>query len=228
MVLEEFDQDIWITAGPVVESLGFRYPTRMVVIRLADGGLFLWSPVAASAELCAGIDALGEVRALIAPNSLHHLFLKEWKAAYPAAVLYAAPGSRERSKDVPFDEDLDGPERPWAGQIDQAVMRGNVLTTEVVFFHRASGTALFTDLIQNFRPGWFTGWRALVARLDGMVAPYPQVPKKFRLAFTDRKAAREGLECILSWPVEKVLMAHAEPVREDGHVFIARAFEWLR
>ncbi|WP_229266835.1 DUF4336 domain-containing protein [Leptospira sp. severe_002] len=228
-VLEQFGSDIWIAAGPTVASLGFRYPTRMAVIRLSDGELFLWSPVAVSPELRAQIDSLGKVRVLVTPNSLHHLFLQEWRAAYPDAVLYAAPGSRERCKDIAFDKDLgDEPAQAWAGQIEQVPMRGNLLTTEVVFFHRKSGVVLFADLIQHFQPGWFTGWRALAARLDGMVAAHPQVPKKFRMAFVDRKAAREGLERILAWPAEKVLMAHAEPVRENGRAFIERAFQWLR
>lgn len=228
-VLEQFGTDIWIADGPTVASFGFRYPTRMAIIRLSEGDLFLWSPVAISSELRAEIDSLGRVRALVTPNSLHHLFLSEWRAAYPDAVLYAAPGLRERRKDIAFDADLeDEPPQAWAGQIEQVVMHGNLITTEVVFFHRKSGVVLFTDLIQQFPPAWFTGWRAVVAQLDGMVAAHPQVPKKFRAAFVNRKAAREGLERILAWPAEKVLMAHGEPVRDGGRAFIERAFQWLR
>jgi hypothetical protein len=42
------------------------------------------------------------------------------------------------------------------------IVPGNAITTEVAFFHRESATVLFTDLLQHFRPGWFTGWRSLV------------------------------------------------------------------
>jgi hypothetical protein len=38
-------------------------------------------------------------------------------------------------------------------EIDHAVMWGNRITTEVVFFHRQSGTAIFADLIQQFPRG---------------------------------------------------------------------------
>lgn len=108
------------------------------------------------------------------------------------------------------------------------VVRGNMITTEVVFFHRRSRTVIFTDLIQHFRAGWFTGWRALVARLDLMVADEPSVPRKFRAAFVDRPAARVAIRRILTWPSEKVLMAHGAPVAHGGQTFIARAFHWLR
>lgn len=227
-MLQPFAPELWIADGAVADVAGFRYPTRMAVIRLADGGLALWSPTQMTEGLRAAVTALGPVRHLIAPNSLHHLYLAPWKAAFPDAVLHAAPGLRERRRDLAFDADLaDAPHPDWAGQLDQVAVRGNAITSEVVFFHRTSGTVLFTDLIQQFRPGWFSGWRALVARLDRMTGSEPEVPNKFRLAFTDRRAARAALDRIRAWPAERVLMAHGEPVTEGGAAFIARAFAWL-
>lgn len=135
---------------------------------------------------------------------------------------------REKREDIRFDGDLeDTPIADWAEDLDLAIMHGNRITTEVVFFHRKSGTVLFTDLVQQFRPGWFKGWRAIVARLDLMTGGEPAVPRKFRLAFTDRRAARATLQTILAWPAENVLMAHGEPVLGTGREFIHRAFQWL-
>ena len=227
-MLQPFGEEIWLADGSITMVAGFHYPTRMVVIRLPGGALFVWSPVQISDDLRAAVDALGEVRHLIAPNSLHHLFLTDWRRAYPAAKLHATLGLRQKRKDLDFDSDLeDAPAAAWAGEIDQVLVRGNLITTEVVFFHRRSGTAIFTDLIQHFGPGWFTGWRAVVARLDLMTAAEPQVPRKFRNAFVDRRAARAALARILAWPARRVLMAHAPPVETDGQAFIGRAFRWL-
>ncbi len=226
-LVQPFGDNIWTVDGPVVTSFGFRYPTRMAIIKLADGGLFALSPIALSEDLRGEVDAIGAVTHIVAPNSLHHLFLTEWQTAYPGAQVYAPPGLRQRRKDIAFDGDIgDGP-APWSGDIDHVAVNGNVLTTEVVCFHRASGTVLFTDLLQNFSPDWFTGWQAMIARLDLMVGDEPQVPRKFRVAFTNRKAARAAVRQILAWPATQVLMAHGTPVREDGAAFIARAFQWL-
>jgi len=226
--LQPFDDNIWTVDGSTVSVGGFHYPTRMAVMKLADGGLFIWSPVAFSEDLRPLLAAIGEVRFIVSPNSLHHLFLKDWQSAYPTAKLYAAPGLRTRRADITFDEDL-GEESAtgWAGQIDQVLMHGNLITTEAVFFHRASGTVLFTDLLQNFRPGWFTGWRAIIARLDRLIGAEPDVPQKFRVAFVNRTAARAALTRILAWPAEKVLMAHGTPIQQNGAAFIRRAFKWL-
>ncbi|MDB5433314.1 MAG: hypothetical protein JWP35_4430 [Caulobacter sp.] len=227
-MLQPFGDEIWLADGPITAVAGFRYPTRMAVIRLSGGRLFVWSPVTLSDALRGEVEALGEVRYLIAPNSLHHLFLADWQRAFPQAKTYAPPGLRTRRKDLNFDGDLDdAPPQDWAAEIDQVAVRGNLITTEVVFFHRKSGTALFTDLIQHFGPGWFSGWRAVVARLDLMVGPAPQVPRKFRNAFVDRRAARAAIQRIAAWPSRKVVMAHAPPVERDGQAFVARTFGWL-
>lgn len=228
-MLREFGPDIWVEDGPTIAAAaGFRYPTRMAVIRLTNSDLLLWSPTAHTDDLRAELEALGAVRYLVPPSSLHHTFLGEWQRAYPGATVYAPPGLREKRKDIRFDADIsDGPITAWAGEIDHAIMWGNRITTEVVFFHHQSGTAIFTDLIQQFPREWFKGWRALVARLDLMTAAEPTVPRKFRVAWTDRHAARESLRRILGWPTEKVIIAHGPPITDDGQAFLRQAFRWF-
>jgi hypothetical protein len=227
-MLKEFGHDIWIADGPDVAVAGFHYPTRMAIIRLADGGLFVSSPIQLSSSLRAEVDAIGQVRHIIAPNSLHHLFLAEWKRAYPEAKLYAPPGLRKKRDDIVFDADLgSAPSPDWVKEIDQVLIHGNLITTEVVFFHVKSGTVLFTDLIQQLPVNLISGWRAVVAKLDLMMEREPSVPRKFRFAFTNRRAARESLEHVLAWPAEKVLMAHGTPVEKDARAYLRRAFGWL-
>ncbi len=228
-LLVEFGPGIWIGEGPVVSFHGFAYPTRMAVIRLQDGSLFVWSPIALSSDLRREVDALGTVCHLVSPNLLHHLFLSEWKATYPHARIYASPGLRRRMKLLPFDGDLgETPDPAWAMDIDQVIMRGSFFLTEVVFFHRASSTAIFADLIQNFPRDWFKGWRSLLARLGGIVAPNPSAPSDLRTSFLNRKAARASLRQILAWPIERVVIAHGDPVTSGGAAFVRAAFKWLR
>ncbi len=229
LMLREFGPGIWVCEGPVVPFIfGFPYPTRMAVIKLSSGGLFVWSPVALSAALRGEVDALGPVRHLVSPNLLHHLFLGEWKSAYPDARLYASPGLRKRRKDLAFDAELgDAPDPDWAGDIDQVLVHGSLVMTEAEFFHRASGTAIFADLIENLPPDWFKGWRGFLARLDGIAAPNPGAPREWRASFIDRGAAHEALERILAWPIERVLIAHGEPASVNGAAFVREAFGWL-
>jgi hypothetical protein len=226
--LLQFGPEIWAADGPVTSFHGFPYPTRMAVIRLSDGNLFVWSPVALTDSLAASVNALGPVRHLVSPNALHHLFVGQWKSAYPAARLYGTRRLRRKRLGLSFDAELsDASDPEWAADIEQVVVHGSFALTEVVFFHRGSRTVLFADLIQNFPPDWFKGWRGFLARHGGIVAPNPGAPCDWRASFINRRAARNSLGKVLAWPIERVLIAHGDPPTGHGAAFVHRAFTWL-
>lgn len=225
-----FGPDLWLSDGPeVTGAAGFKFPTRMVVIRLpTEGGLWVWSPVSLTDEVRSAVDDLGEVRHLVAPNSLHYTFLAKWAKAYPDARVYAAPNLGEETAGTAIDVTLGNvPDPTWHGAMEQVVVRGNFITAEVVFFHRTSSTALVTDLVQQMPPDQYRGWRALVARFDLMTAPIPSVPRKFRLATTNKTASRHAIEQILKWPAEKLVIAHGPPIETDAQAVLRNAFSWL-
>jgi hypothetical protein len=218
--LLQFGHEIWIADGPVTSFHSFPYPTRMAVIRLSDGDLFVWSPIALSDSLRASVEALGAVRHLVSPNALHHLFLGKWKTA--------SPGLRRKRKDLTFDAELGNvAELDWSTDVDQVVVHGSFALTEVVFFHDGSHTALFADLIQNFPRDWFKGWRGFLARHGGITAPNPGAPSDWRASFLNRRAARMSLDKVLAWPIERVVIAHGDLPMGDGTAFVRRAFTWL-
>jgi len=225
--LQSLGPDIWLAEGPVVSFYGFPYPTRMILIRLSPGGLFVWSPTALTPELKADVDALGPVAHVVSPNKIHHLYMGEWQDAYPSAKLYASPDLAKKRKDLRFEATLgDAPAAAWAADIDQVEMGSSWAMNEIVFFHRKSRTAIFADLIENFRPGWFKGWKGWLARLDGIVMPNGGAPREWRLTFK-KAIARAALARILAWQPEQVVMAHGELTRTDGTAFIRKSFRWL-
>jgi Domain of unknown function (DUF4336) len=59
-MLERLDPaaDVWLAAAPL-SFLGLRIGTRMTVVRLASGDLWVHSPIALTPELRAAVDALG-------------------------------------------------------------------------------------------------------------------------------------------------------------------------
>lgn len=226
-MLTPFGSQIWLADGPAITAaLGFHYPTRMGVIRLSDGGLWLWSPIAMTAALQAGIDALGPVRHLIAPNTLHHMAMADWQAAYPEATLHAVPGLGAKRPDLRIDATLGQTPPEWRTAIDH-FMVDTRLTPEAVFFHHASRTTIVTDLLQQLPPDWFSGWRGLVARLDLMTAAEPSVPRKFRLAVTNRKALRGQIDQLLASAPEGLIVAHGPVTQQGATDLLRRAFAWV-
>ena len=227
-MLRSFGPEFWFADGSVVSFHGFRYPTRMAVIRLGSGGLFVWSPIALCEALRDELAALGPVTDLVSPNKLHHFWLGEWKNAYPAARLHAPPGLPRKRPDLRFDAVLgDKPDEAWAADIDQVRFSGSFAMTEIVFLHRTSRTAVFADLIQNFPPGWFTGWRGRLARWGRIVAPDHSTPRDWRSTFWRRDRTRHALQRILDFKPERVLIAHGDVAASGGTEFIREGLRWL-
>lgn len=227
-MLTEIDRDIWIAEGPSVSFFGFPYPTRMTLVRLSDGGLWLCSPIELTEVLADEVRALGPLQHLVSPNKIHHLFLGQWAQAWPEAKLWASPGLARRRRDLSFHGELgDAAEPAWASDIDQLVFRGSFFMEEVVFFHRASRSAIITDLVQKFDPATQRGWRGLLMRLDGLVGPDGSTPREWRLTFWNRRAAREALRKALAWDPQRLIIAHGQWVRESGREALARSLSWL-
>lgn len=227
--LQPVGNRIWIADGPTVSFYGFPYPTRMAVVRLDDGDLWVWSPVGLSDELAGEIDALGNVRHLVSPNKIHHLFLGECATRWPDARIYASPGLTKKRPDLEFAAELgDHPPRAWEGQIDQVVFGGSFFMDEVVFFHRASSTCLVCDLIQRHDPALQKGWKGGLMRLDGLVGDDGSTPRDWRATFIRRGEAREALEKVLSWDPEKLVIAHGECAFSNGAEVVRKGLSWLK
>jgi hypothetical protein len=117
--LEALAPNLWVAARPLKLIVG-NVGTRMTVIRLADGTLFLHSPVQLDTDTRAALDAVGPVRWVVAPNKVHHLFVADYLTAYTDARAYGAPGLAEKRKDLRFEAVLSdqGP-AAWRDEIDQ-------------------------------------------------------------------------------------------------------------
>jgi hypothetical protein len=217
---------IWTQEHPI-RLAGTRFLTRMTVMRI-DGCLCIHSPVELDAPTLSAIHSLGQVAAIIAPSTLHHLFVAGAQRAFPSARTFAVEGLAKKRKDLRFDEIL-GDEAPalWAGQMDQVVV-GNRVMREVVLLHRAARTLVAVDLVENFRdqtPGTNAALRFWM-RLAGMWGR-PGTPPELRWFTRDRKSARRALDRILSWDFDRAVIAHGELLDRQPHEAIRAAWRWL-
>ncbi len=222
-MLERFAEDIWTLARPQ-RFWGLETGTRVTLVRLGDGGLMVHCPVALDAETRREVDALGPVRAVVAPSLFHHLYVGQWMDAYPDATFWACPGLEKKRADLRWTGVLgDTAEAAWAADVAQAPLTAR-FEHEVVFFHDKTRTLICADALLNLskHPSPVT---RLAALLMGNTAPGKGYLE--RIAVRDRKLCRRQIEHILEWDIDGIVLAHGGLVEHGGKDAVRVAYKWV-
>lgn len=227
--------DVWIVdSGPLRVAGMMPIPVRMTVIRLPDGELLLHSPTHFSFELMRRLEPLGPVCHLVAPNTVHWSYVREWQSHCPSAVTWGAPGLGERQSvvdaGVRIDQVLhDGAPPEWQEAIDTVVVRGRGIV-EAALFHRPSRTLVLTDLVVNVEPAKLPLPLAVGvgARLVGAAAPGGRAPVYARAAFmAGGERARAAAGRLVELDPARVIFAHGRWFEADGAAQLRRSLGWL-
>ena len=206
--------------------LTFHFGSRMTVIRLADGGLFLHSPTPLSDELTTALRRLGPVRFIVAPSRFHHLHLGPYVKAFPEAEFHGTRRLLTKRRDIPWTAALsDSAPAPWRTDIRQVTFRGSFILDEVVFCDPAARTLILTDLVQlhECHEG---SLHALAARIAGVYRRYG-VPRDIRWTIWNRAAARRSLATIMAWDFDRIVLPHGPIIPVNGRRELERAMLWL-
>lgn len=231
--LKDVAANVWIVDGPAIDyriaSLRIPCPTRMTVIRLKTGALWLHSPIQFDAGLAAALSRLGRVAFLIAPNTLHHEYVEAWKAAYPDAAIFVPMALLARFETCDPAVLSDEPPEAWRGEIEQSVVEAPKFT-EVLFFHTSSRSLVVTDLMQNFEAGRFSNpVIAIVMRWAGASGPGYGPSIDLRHWFRHRRErVVDALETIRGWQPECVVLAHGGIISGNTGAHIEAAFAWAK
>jgi hypothetical protein len=224
--LEALADGVWVGTAPV-SFLGLRLTTTMTVLRLAGRDLMVVSPIALTPARRAAVEALGRVAHLYAPNTFHHLWLREWSEAFPEARVHAPPALARKERGVRIDRTPGAsPEPAFAGLVDEIPISGFRLEeTDLVYL--PARTAIVTDLVHNVgRP--VHRWTATYSRAMGF---YDRVALSRVIrwtGFSDRRAARRSIDQLLAHDVDRLIVGHGAPLATGGNESLAAAYRWLR
>ncbi len=238
-MIREIGQSIWVAEQPL-RYFGLSVGTRMTVVRLASNltngptnrtELAVISPIQVSDAIVCQLRELGTVTHLIAPNLYHYFFAAEFKALYPQATFWAAPGLATKKPDLPIDRTIENEHSgEWPG-LEYRLLDGfrtlgaggfDTLN-ECVFFHPASRTLVLTDAVFNFDES-FPWPTQLAARIGGGYKSLsPSLLEK--MATTEKEKVRRSIEKILNWDFDRVVMAHGSIVNHNGKEKIRQGYE---
>lgn len=228
--LKPVTENVWIVDGPTIRfglpGAKMHFPTRMTIIRLRNGRLFIHSPTRLAPALKADIGDLGQPAHLIGPNRLHYWWLPQWHQAFPGAKVYMAPRIKEQAGNrIDFDGVVLERESgyPWDEEIATLPVPGSYMT-EITFFHRPSRTLVLTDFIENFEPARLKSlFTRVLTRLGGARG---QMPRDMRLTY-DRKILRHAIETMIGWSPKAIIIAHGRWYDKNGAEELRRSFRWL-
>jgi hypothetical protein len=216
---------IWVADKTDHAMMGIHLGTRMTVVRLSNGGLFLHSPIALTPGLRAAVDALGPVRHIVCPNLYHHVYAGQWAEAYPAALLHGPAALAKKRKDLRFHSALSSAAHPdWAGDLVPHPIEGCDLQ-ETVFLHPATKTLISSDLTENF-----TRCDHLPTRIYLKAAGIWQKPgwsRLLRWMYRDKRAARRSIDALLALDWDRLIVAHGDVFPSGGKDAVRATFHFL-
>jgi len=222
--LVQHAEDVWSVAA-AHRFLGLWLGTRMTVVRLPGGTLWLHSVVAVDDLLADEIQALGAVRHILLPNLYHHVYVSDAIQRWPAARVHAPAAMRHKRPDLRIDAELsETPDTEWCGELLPVHIDGSMMD-ETVFVHRPSRSLICADLIENFdsSPHLATRLYLKAAGLQHRVA----FSRLLRPVYRDRRAARRSLERLLAVDFDRVVLTHGRVLDRGGPAAVREAYRWL-
>lgn len=223
-MLTELDDGVF-AATDILPLPGMKFPIRMAVVRLSGGDLWVHSPLACSDALADAVAALGRVRWLVAPSSLHHLFVGEWATRFPDAEVWAADALQRKRPDLRITGVLGRGDEPWRREIETIAITGAPKFCESVFFHAATRTLFVTDLL--FHMHGVRGWLApLLLRMMGVHDKLAQ-SRAWRFAAKDRVAFAEAGRRIVALGARRLVVAHGDVIDVLADGALERALGWM-
>ncbi len=211
--IEEIDDGLISVAGEIVMPLG-RFPRRMTVIRLADGGSVIWSAIALDDAEMARVEAFGAPRFMIVPNAGHRLDAHIYKARYPEMKVITPKGSREAVEEaVTVDATDDILRDP---QVQFVTVAGTDDAESAMIIRRDTGTTLITnDIIGHVTHPHGLGANVM-ARLFDYGVHEPSIPKTIRRFIKDPHALAAQLR---QWAglrnLTRIIVSHVDPITTE-------------
>ena len=228
--LQSFDKNLWIAEGPNVRDMGIMFTTRMTIVKLSDGSVWVESPVPLPFDTLKEIADLGPVKYIVSATQRHVWRLEGWHTLFPEAQLWAAETTpfTLKKKSLQFASILtDTPYEGWAHDLEQLTFKRSPFIKEVIFLHKETRTVIMGDLIQIHPMVKGKSLRNAIFKLEGVAFPRGGVGFDIKLTFTNRNLARQSLEKLLSWDFDKLIIAHGNCIENDAKLFIEKSFQWL-
>ncbi len=190
---------------------------RMTILKLENGNLIIHNAIRLKDEDYAKINDLGNVDAIVVPNTIHCSEAKYFVEKYPNAKVYL-PNKLFISKKNRFHNSINlNSSWPYDHEIKKVTFKNN-LVDESVFIHVKAKTLVVTDMLFNMKSEAFKNkfelfiFKYINDMLDKAVPS--RLIKYF--AQRDKKTLKQNLSEINQFNFNSVIMNHGDVILQNG------------
>jgi len=250
MVMRKITPDILICSVPFKRFGLINVGGRGTIVRMQNGSLAVFSPVALTDAVRNSVREMGEVKYITALDNEHHIFLDPWHKEFPSAKILGpeelAPKRKKQGKELPFaylfkesepsprptgiDEDFD---REF--ECEYAYGHAN---KEVVVLHRPSKTMIQADFLWNLPAheqmsksgesgthGFLTRMFAAIQTTSGS-AIWQKRLLWYAIAAQNRDAFNKSCARIDAWDFDRIIPCHGDVIETGGKGIFRKVMEW--
>lgn len=215
-------------------------------VRMADGHLAVFSPVALTEDVKTHVARMGQVAYIIAPDIEHHIFLDVWHHAYPTAKLIGPA-------DLKLKREKMGSPLPWS-YLFHKNLRPSVNpefdhefnytfvsshpNQEIVAVHKPTKTLIEADLLFNLpateqysksgidpTSGYWT--RAFITFTNTQGSAFWQRGLQWTIIpIHDKHSFDKNIREINGWDFDRLIPCHGNVIEHDGKAVFRKVFAW--
>ncbi|KDQ60115.1 hypothetical protein JAAARDRAFT_32487 [Jaapia argillacea MUCL 33604] len=224
IVIRQLTPDISIFSRPFARFGFLPWGGRSTAIKLSNGHVWVLASTPLSEETKSTIDAMGEVKYIVSPDSLHHLFLAEFKKAYPEAKLIGVAPLVERKKaegltlDGAYGADPADTKYGFEDDISACHFPGHA-NSDVAFLHKPSKTLIEADLLFNlpateqYSKSKSSASNFIANRLN----PFSGLHKTLiGGVIKDKVTMTRDAKTVESWDFDRIIPCHGDVIETGG------------
>ncbi|GAM85485.1 hypothetical protein ANO11243_034920 [Dothideomycetidae sp. 11243] len=246
MVIRKVSPEILTCSLPFARFGRIKIGGRGTIVRMANGHLVVFSPVALTDQVKAQTEGLGTVKYLVAPDIEHHLFLDPWHKQYPDAKLIGSEALKIKREKM-------GKPLPWTyiwkkdvqpsvdAEFDKEFEYTFVSAhpnKELVFNHKPTKTLIQADLMFNL-PATEQYSKSGVSPTSGFLTQAftlfssPQGTAIWQKRFTwyvfsapDRPSFDKSVRIIDGWDFRRMIPCHGDVIERNAKEVFRKVFAW--
>ncbi|THH01291.1 hypothetical protein EW026_g1387 [Hermanssonia centrifuga] len=233
-IIRQVAPGVTIFSRPFTRFAGlFPMGGRSTAIKLSSGGVWVVASTPLNTETKETIDAMGSVEYILAASADHHLFLGEWKNAYPEAKIIGMEGLPEKKKAERWaffgSYGIDPPAATYGFENDiQSCYFSGFSKKDVAWLHIPSKTLIVADLLFNL-PAKEQYSKSSSSPKLAFFFPNFEPYSKFHQKFVwnegkDKNAMKRDAQTVSEWDFERIIPCHGDVIEEDARKAWASAY----